>query len=145
MAQPAMAEMKKPGILHSVIWLAGSVAAIALLMLPVAIGQSGSGSPWGLAAAAGICLGASLAAEAVACVLVGPSLALQRLAFGMGARMLPPLAVCCFIAMQGESGLNHLAFVCYLLVFYLVTLTVDTSLAVRRSAGQPAKLESSLS
>ncbi len=50
----------------------------------------------------------------------------------MAIRMVPPLAICVVLAAQGADGREHLAFIGYLLAFYLVTLAVETWLAVKR-------------
>ena len=43
------------------------------------------------------------------------------------------LAVCIGLAAFGQSGRQHLAFIGYLLTFYLVTLALETWLAVKRA------------
>lgn len=144
MGEPAIAANKRSGFLHSAVWLAACVTGTAVLLLPIAWTKSGTGSPWGLAFAAAVCFVASLASELCALILTGSGSALASLAIGMGARMLPPLAVCLFLAAAGQNGREHLAFVCYLIAFYLVTLTVDTMLAVRRLAAPSSWRNSSL-
>ncbi|MCI0493164.1 MAG: hypothetical protein L0Z07_09535 [Planctomycetes bacterium] len=145
MGEPTSTLVKKPGFLHSAIWLVGCVGAVALLLMPVAVGSSGSRSTSGLLVAATICLVASFASESLGHLRLPPNFALAGLVLGMGIRMMPPLALVCLMAMEGESGRQHLAFVGYLLAFYLVTLTVGTMLAVKRLKSDSSELNSSLS
>jgi len=48
----------------------------------------------------------------------------------MAFRLLPPLSVCLILALR-SSGSENLSFICYLLVFYMVTLSVETYLSIR--------------
>jgi hypothetical protein len=112
---------------------------VLLLILPFSVGRPGTAGPAGLAAAAAICLLAGWASEAVACYVLATRTPLVRMLVGMAIRMLPPLAVCLALAAQGASGRQHLPFVCYLLTFYLVTLALETWLAVGRAARWPSE------
>ena len=49
-------------------------------------------------------------------------------------RMVPPLALCVVLAARGVSGRDHLAFIFYLLGFYLVALALETWTSVARVA-----------
>ena len=120
------------GFVRSALVLTASIAAVALVMLPYAMGQAGSAGPIGLAAAAAICLLSGWAGEALACLFARRGAPLAGLLAGMAARLAPPLGVCLILAAQGVDGRRHLAFVCYLLAFYLVTLALETWLAVKR-------------
>lgn len=120
------------GFVRSALALTAFIAAIALVLLPYAMRQSGSAGPIGVAAAATISLVSGLASEGLACLLVGAGTPLVGLLMGMTARMAPPLVICLVLAAQGAGGRQHLTFVCYLLAFYLVTLTLETWLAVKR-------------
>jgi hypothetical protein len=86
----------------------------------------------GLASAAVICLLAAFLAEAVGCALSRTGCHLAAMLFAMALRFIPPLAVCFVLSATGARGQQHLAFVCYLLIFYLATLAVETWLAVKR-------------
>ena len=132
--------MTSRGLLRSALVLTGWVVVVALLLLPYAIRHTGSAGPLGLAAAGAICLFAGLAAEAFSLVVSRGGTPLAGLLGGIAFRMLPPLAVCLVLAVQGADGRRHLAFVCYLLAFYMVTLALETWLAVKRASGSSADL-----
>ena len=55
----------------------------------------------------------------------------------MMVRMFVPLGVCVAILATGQDGRDHLPFIVYLLTFYMVTLGLETWLAVKRSSGPP--------
>ncbi len=119
---------------RSALMLAGWVLLVALLIAPLAAGKSGSGSLAGLSLAAAICLLTGWAAESLACWLHGRVMPLAVMLLGMAIRMVPPLGVCVALAVLGAGGRDHLAFIVYLLTFYLVTLALETWLAVGRLA-----------
>lgn len=120
--------------MRSALMLSGCVLLVALLIAPFAAGKSGSGGPGGLALAAAICLLAGWAAESLSCVLHGRVTPLAVMLLGMAIRMAPPLGICLVLAAQGARGREHLAFIVYLLAFYLVTLAMETWLTVSRVA-----------
>jgi len=88
----------------------------------------------GLAVAAAICLVAGWIAELLAFMLHGRVMPLAVMLLGMAVRMLPPLGICVALAARGSSGRDHLAFIVYLLAFYLITLALETWLTVGRVA-----------
>jgi hypothetical protein len=117
----------------------GAAAGLLLVVLfPIAAARTGSGGVVGLFVAAVICLATGILSEAISRCAGGAQAPLWSLLAGMAVRMLPPLAICCLLAVRGESGMQHLAFVCYLLAFYLVTLAVETWFAVRRAQASSA-------
>jgi len=124
------------GFLRSALVLAGSVLIVALLLLPIAMRQTGTGAPLGLAAAAGLCLAAACVAEAVSCTFAKTGAHLVGMLLSMGIRLALPLAVCVALAASGANGRQHLPFVCYLLTFYLVALAAETVFAVKRAGGK---------
>jgi len=105
---------------------------VGLLLVPFAARQTDMNGLLGLASAAAICLLAAWCAEGVSCALTRTGAHLSAMLLSMALRFIPPLAVCFVLAASGASGQQHLAFVCYLLVFYLATLAVETWLAVKR-------------
>jgi hypothetical protein len=127
------------GLLHPVLSLAGLTLAVALLLLPFALGRSDSGGVLGLALAAAICLVCGLVAEALSWGLGGQVNPLAVMLLGMSIRMLPPLALCVYLAASGQDGREHLAFIGYLLAFYLSTLALETYLTVKRIAKSAPK------
>jgi hypothetical protein len=125
---------KTPGFVRSALMLLACISVVALVLAPVALKNQGTGGFGGLAAAAGICLLAGFAAEAISTFLARSGTPLAAAIVGMGVRMLPPLALCMVLAASGQSGRAHLAFICYLLAFYFATLVMETWLAVQRVA-----------
>jgi hypothetical protein len=120
------------GFVRSAITLVASIFAAALLLMPVALAQNGSAGPYGLTSAAAICIISGLAAEGLAGV-VGQNSPLGATLIGMMVRMFVPLGVCVGILATGHSGREYLVFIGYLLAFYLLTLGVETWLAVKRA------------
>jgi hypothetical protein len=118
--------------LHSVLALATCNVVVALLLLPYATTQSRSSGPMGVAGAAAICLLSGLAAEGLAPVLARLGMPMTSLLTGMAIRTAPPMVICLILAWQGAHGRQYLAFIFYLLAFYLVTLIAETWLAVKR-------------
>ena len=116
------------------------IVVSALVLLPYAIRQSGSAGPLGVAAAAAISLVSAWAAEGFAFMFSRAGNPLGGLLTGMAARMAPPLVICLILAAQGAGGRQHLTFICYLLGFYLVTLTLETWLAVKRAQRRNSNL-----
>jgi hypothetical protein len=123
---------------YSALILAGSIVPIAapLCLLSVLTGQSGSGGPLGVWIAAAICVFAGLAADGAAALVQRAGSTLAAMLAGMTLRLLPPLVVCLVLALRG-GGREHLPFVVYLLLFYLVVLSLDTWWAVQRVPGTP--------
>ena len=137
---PISLQMTSRGFLRSAFVLTSSVVVVAFLLLPYAVGQAGSAGPLGVVAAGAICLVAGLVAEALSLVMSRSGTPLAGLLSGIALRMAPPLVVCLILAAQGADGRRHLAFVCYLLAFYMVTLAVETWLAVKRVSHTPTDL-----
>lgn len=122
------------GIVRSAILLAACIFIVALLLTPVALRQPGSGSPSGLGIAALVCLISGLISESLTAVL-SRSNPLSATLVGMAVRMILPLGVVVALVARGQSGRQHLAFIGYLLTFYVVILVLETILAVKRASG----------
>jgi hypothetical protein len=118
--------------LNSALLVTAVLLVVALLIAPFASGRSGSGGLGGLTIAVAICLSTAWVSELVAALLVRHASPLAMMALGMVIRMVPPLAVCVWLAARGISGRDHLAFIFYLLAFYLVTLFLETWSSVAR-------------
>jgi hypothetical protein len=121
------------GFVRSAIILAACILAAALLLTPVALRLPGSGSISGLAVAAAICLLSGLVAEGTSSFVARTS-PLAASLVGMMVRMILPLGVCAALLASGQNGRQHLAFIDYLLAFYMITLALETWLAVKRTA-----------
>jgi hypothetical protein len=131
------------GFVYPALLLAGIILIVALALSPLAIGRSDSAGPGGLAVAAAICLAAGCLAEGFVWLSRHRLEPVSAMLIGTFIRMLPPLAFCLFLAASGQTGREHLAFIGYLLTFYLVTLAVETILAVKRTACCSSKLSRS--
>jgi hypothetical protein len=116
--------------------LSACTLSVALLLLPFALARSGSGGLAGLVFAAAICLVSGLIAELIAWSIARTSPVSAAL-LGMMVRMFAPLGACVALLATGQNGREHLPFIGYLLVFYMVTLGLETWLAVKRSSGPP--------
>jgi hypothetical protein len=125
------------GYLHPALALAGILFVVALLLTPFAVSRSGSAGLGGIAVAGLVCLFAGWIAEAIAFALAGRVAPVGIMLLGMAVRVLPPMAICVGLLASGESGRDHLAFISYLLAFYLVTLALETYTAVKRLAPAP--------
>jgi hypothetical protein len=128
------------GFVRSASLLAACIFIFALLLTPVAVRQTGSGNPLGLAIAATICLVSGLLSELTASLLARSGPLAGTLA-GMGVRMILPLGVCVALLAAGQNGRQHLAFIGYLLAFYIVTLALETCLAVKRASSHLTNLK----
>jgi hypothetical protein len=125
-------QVRGHGFVRSALLVSAAVLVVGLLLSPFAAHQSDMNGILGLASAAVICLVAAYGAEGVSCALSRTGSHLAAMLFSMALRFVPPLAVCFVLAARGADGQQHFAFVCYLLVFYLATLAVETWLAVKR-------------
>jgi hypothetical protein len=134
-------QLKRQGFVRSALFVTACVFVVALLLMPIAATQTGTGGLLGLLATAAICLLSAYVAEGINCVLSRAGSHLAAMLFSMAVRFTPPLAVCFVLAATGASGRQHLAFVFYLLAFYLATLAVETWLAVQRVSDQSPNLE----
>ena len=130
------------GFVRSAIMLAACILAAALLLSPIALRQLGSGNIFGLAIAASICLLSGLIAEG-ASIFVARTSPLGASLIGMMVRMVLPLGVCVALLATGQNGRQHLAFIGYLLAFYMLTLALETWFAVTRTAGPASTLNQS--
>lgn len=118
---------------RSIFMVASCIAMAALLLVPIAIRQNGTSGLQGLAIAAALCLASALFAEAISCVQGRAGSHLLAMVLAMAVRDIPLLSICLALAVAGQSGEQHLAFVCYLLTMYFVALAVETWLAVQRA------------
>jgi hypothetical protein len=99
-------------------------------MAPVVFWQQGWQGSLESALAALACLVPAVAALAVSIRFLGTTQALSAVLLGMMLRAFPPLLICLLLALRGR-GADYLYFVCYLILFYLFTLAVETYLLVQ--------------
>lgn len=123
-------------LMQSALTITVAVLCAAIILLPFAIGQAGSGGPLGLAAATAICLTSALLSEFIAGLLYSLGSPLAALLVGMAVRIIPILSACLVFAALGFRGREHLSLIGYFLAFYFVTLVIETCLAVMRVAGR---------
>jgi hypothetical protein len=127
-------------LLAPAFWLTGLVVAVALALFPLAIGREGSGGFTGLLIAAGVCLAAGWSGEGISVLLHGRVQPVGIMVVGMAIRVVPPLAIVTYLAASGQNGRQHLAFIGYLVLFYLSTLSLETYLAVKRLGDAQSKV-----
>ena len=116
--------------------LATRAAVLAVVMVlfyalvaPMALCVGGPSALPASAAAGGICLLGAAIALAVGHVQRSPQAVLYGMLLGMAARMVIPLVCGLIIHLQG-GPLTEAGFLYYLLVFYPVTLAVETALSL---------------
>ena len=122
-----------------------AVAVLAAVLLPVAGWMDGGAGVAAAAVAAAVCMSGAAGALGISHLLRGPELALPSLLLGMAARTGLPLLLAIVIQFRG-GPLADAGFLYYLLVFYPVTLSLETVLslpprerATDRRAGQQAE------
>lgn len=100
-----------------------------LACLPVAFWLGGNAVE-SLLAAVGICITPGLAALVVAHHFASSGQPLVGMLIAMGCRLLPPLVVCLWLALNRDA-VNGRVFAGFLIAAYLVSLAVETFLSVR--------------
>jgi hypothetical protein len=112
-----------------VVVLTALVLAVFAIVGPAAVVIGGPMALMAAAVAAALCWAGAAIALTTSRFLPGPSLALAALSTGMVARMAIPLAAGLALHLRGgplaEAGMLY-----YLLVFYPVTLAVETLLSL---------------
>jgi hypothetical protein len=120
--------------------LALAIVAVSVLVGPLAYMAEGrAGVMWALAAA-GLCLTCGFASIALREWFTSQNNPLAGLLGSMGVRLFPPLVLCLLIAIK-QTGGDYFVFIGSLLVYYLVTLTVESWLSVRDSQSKQSLLE----
>ena len=106
------------------------VLGLSVLLLPCVLVLQGRNGFLEAGAAALLCTSAGLVALAVVSWQTRQQQPLGGMLLAMVLRILPALAVCMLLAIQGE-GKQYISFISYLIVFYLVTLALETYLSVQ--------------
>jgi hypothetical protein len=126
--------------------LLGAAVMVALaIVAPVGICLCGAGAMAAATVAACLCLAGAGSALIVSAPFRGPQHALTGLLLGMALRMGIPLIVGLALQIRGgplvKAGLLY-----YLLVFYAVTLAVETALSLppRRRPASPTQASSNV-
>jgi hypothetical protein len=106
-----------------------ALLGFTLLSLPLAIWLGGN-SVSALLAATGVCITPGLAALAIAHYFTAAGQPLVGMLLAMGCRLLPPLVVCVWLALN-KNAVGGQVFAGFLIVAYMVSLAVETFLSVR--------------
>ena len=131
-----LARLRDRGLGTQTAVLTAAVLLVYALVAPVAVSLSGAAGLAAAAVAAALCLTAAVLALVVCRRFRGPDHTLQSILAGMLLRMGIPMAVGFFLQMQG-GPLAEAGVMVYLVVFYPVTLFVETALLLP-SASRPA-------
>jgi hypothetical protein len=100
-----------------------------LACLPLALWLGGNAVE-SLLAAVGVCITPGLAALFAVYHFAGTGQPLVGMLIAMACRLLPPLVVCLWLALNRDA-VNGQAFAGFLIAAYLVSLAVETFLSVR--------------
>jgi hypothetical protein len=106
-----------------------AMLGFTLACLPLASWLGGNAVE-SLLAAVGVCITPGLAALAVAHHFASVGKHLVGMLIAMGCRLLPPLVVCLWLALNREAVQGQI-FAGFLIAAYLVSLAVETFLSVR--------------
>jgi hypothetical protein len=111
--------------------VAGVVAAVWILLAPLGYATAGTTGLTAAAVAAGVSLLAAQFALVVGQLFRGPAAPMYGMVAGMFARMSVALAVGAGLQ-RGAPVLADRTMILYLLVFYLATLAIETTLLVAK-------------
>jgi hypothetical protein len=121
---------RESSYLRCATWLTCAIAALLVLLMPFALWNSGAVGSLEVFVAATICLLPGLISLWFTSQAADTKQVLFSLLFSMGLRLLPPLVICLALSMR-STGAEYFSFICYLLLFYMVTLALETYLSVR--------------
>jgi hypothetical protein len=124
-----LARLGRLGPLAEMTLVAGAILALALLLTPLAWLLNGPAGLAALAIAAAGSLVAALLALIAGWLFRGPQAPMYGTLAGMLVRMSVALAVVVLVK-QGRPDLAGVALVFYLLVFYVVALTIETAMLI---------------
>ena len=125
------ARLRSLGLTTRTALLGLTVAAFLVIVLPLAWFWTGPSGLLAAPVAAGICLLGAVLALVVSHLLREPQVALYGLLFAMLFRMGVPLAFALTVHLRG-GALAEAGVLYYLLVFYPITLGVETALSLPR-------------
>lgn len=118
--------------------LTAGLVLSAGLLTPMGWLTRAAAGVWSVWLAAATCLVAGWLSQALGRWLAGPEYLLHRVCTSMLARMAVALAACMVVYAQGGMLVEG-GFVYYVLVFYLITLTVETGVWLGRLAGRSSE------
>jgi hypothetical protein len=119
------------GLLAQAVALCALLALLWCLLAPLAYGLSGANGLWAAAVGAAATLSGGLVALALISLCQGPQAALASMLLGMMARMVLPLAIGVALTLK-VTWLADAGMIFYLLVFYLVTLALETAITLAK-------------
>jgi len=122
--------LQEGAYLRSATWLACAIGMLLVLLMPFAVWNSGAAGAWEVTIAAVVCLLPGLIALWFTSQSTGSNQVLFGILFSMGLRLLPPLVICLALSLR-STGAESFSFICYLLLFYMITLALETYLSVR--------------
>jgi hypothetical protein len=125
--------------LRSAFWLTCAVGSLVAVLAPFALWNNDTKGILEVFVAAGSCLVPGLIALWISTRNTDPHQVLFGFLLSMGLRIFPPLMICLVLSQQA-TGAEYFSFICYLLLFYLVTLALETYLSVRLIPTQTASL-----
>jgi len=125
-----VALLREGAYLRSATWLTCAIGALLVLLMPFALWNSGATGAIEVTIAAAICLLPGLVALWFTSQSAGSNQVLFGLLFSMGLRILPPLVICLALSLR-STGAEYFSFIVYLLLFYMATLALETTLSVR--------------
>jgi hypothetical protein len=117
------------GLARCAMILIAIMLGFLLACLPLAFWLGGNAVE-SLLAAVGVCVTPGLAALFVAHHFAGTGQPLVGMLIAMGCRLVPPLVVCLWLALNRDA-VNGRVFAGFLIAAYLVSLAVETFLSVR--------------
>ncbi len=108
-----------------------AIIAGCMVLMPAAWWLAGTQGGIEVGSAALVCLLSGLLALAVTSMQTLRRQPLAGMLFAMAIRLLPPLVVCLALSLR-DTGAKFSGFVCYLLLFYLISLAIETYLSVQQ-------------
>jgi len=121
---------RESSFLRCATWLTCAIVMLSGLLFPFALWHSGVTGALEVFVAAAVCLLPGIIALWFTPQSTDTNQVLFGLLFSMGLRLLPPLTICLALSLR-STGAEYFSFICYLLLFYMVTLALETYLSVR--------------
>lgn len=134
------ASSQEMGLTASAMVLVAVLVAFTLACLPIALWVGNSGVAV-LLSATGICVGSGVAALAISHYFMATGRQLVGMLLAMFCRLLPPLVVCLWLAMN-KSAPESRVFAGFLIAAYLVSLAAETFLSIRSMPQAPQSVHS---
>jgi hypothetical protein len=108
-----------------------AVAVCGSVILPFALWLEGPQGGVEASVAAFICTFCGLLVIGVTSLKVLRKKVLVSMLVAMAIRFMPPMVVCLVLTVSGDKA-EFFSFICYLLLFYMISLAVETYLSMQR-------------